>query len=39
MGDYATEITINLPNRIEVYSSPDYEATHDYLAHFGQTIL
>lgn len=38
LGDFSSEATINLPNRIQIYSSPDYELTHNYLAHFGEEV-
>ena len=35
LGDFASEATVNLPNRVDVYSDPDYDKTHTYLGHFG----
>ncbi len=29
LSDYSTEATINVPNRIQVYSSSDYEKTYN----------
>lgn len=39
MGDFATEATVNLPDRVETYSNPDYEATYQYVAHFGEEFM
>lgn len=39
LGDYSTEITINIPNRIKVYENSDYEETFDTLSSFGAQIL
>ena len=38
MSDYSTEATINVPNRIELYSSSDYEQTYDWLSSFGAKV-
>lgn len=29
LSDYSSEATINVPNRIQVYSSSDYEKTYN----------
>lgn len=38
-SDYATSITINIPNRIQVYSNSDYQETYNTLSAFGAKIL
>ena len=35
LGDFATEATINLPDRVAVYVNPDYEQTYANLQHYG----
>jgi len=35
LADFASEATINVPDRINVYSETDYDKTHTYLGHFG----
>lgn len=39
LGDFAKEICINIPNRVEVYSNSDYQVTYDTLSSFGADIL
>ncbi len=34
-SDYATFITINIPNQIIVYSNSDYQETYNTLSAFG----
>ena len=38
LKDYSTEATINVPNRVSVYSSSDYEKTYDDLSSFGSKV-
>lgn len=38
-GDFAQTITINIPNRISVYSNSDYQETYNKLSSFGADIL
>lgn len=37
--DYAENVIINIPNRIDVYSNSDYQSTYDTLSTYGSTIL
>ena len=39
LADFSTEITINIPNRIDVYKNSDYKATFQTLSSFGSRIL
>lgn len=39
LGDFAKEICINIPDRVKIYSSSDYQVTYDTLSRFGSNIL
>jgi ABC-type antimicrobial peptide transport system permease subunit len=39
LGHYATEGTVNLENRVEVYSNPNYEETYAVVSEYGNQLL
>jgi len=38
LSDFSDEATINVPNRVELYSSSDYEQTYNQLSSFGAKV-
>jgi len=36
LGHFSSEATVNLENRVEVYSNPNYEETFATVSEYGQ---
>ena len=39
LGQFSTQATVNLPDRVKIYSNPDYEETYIQLSSFGKSFI